>query len=123
MKNHSLNLHGIGSAFHSHNFVTANGFHSIHPIHRFYMISHGTYMPHPIHRIYAVSHTIHMMHPLHRVCVFMVGVYMQHAGHWASDYAAALAFLLTCIFSYLLYMLLTSTQIHDYTTGVWALFG
>lgn len=121
MKIHSLNLHRAGPAFHSNHVVPLHGFHILQ--HGNYAVLHTIHRMHPLHRVYTVAHAIHMMHPLHRVYAVMVGIYMQHAGHWASDFAPLLALLLTCIFGYLLYILLTSIQVIDYTHGVWALFG
>ena len=94
-----------------------------HLIYHDHSIAEVHFIPHPPKWVHATLHYMHGLHPLVHTQAIVHRIYMSHAGHWISDYAFIVALAVTGLLSYALYLLLSGTQIIDYTRGVWTLFG
>jgi hypothetical protein len=97
--------------------------HTHHLIHQIHTLPKALHVTAPIHWAHDMLHEIHAFHPLHRTNVWVHRLYLAHADHWSSTAALVAAVTSTSLLAYLLYLVLSATQITDYTTGVWPLFG
>ena len=114
----AMNL--AGSACQPRKAHTANNRHRIHHHHTTPKALHVTA---PIQWVHEMLQEIHAIHPLHRANVWVHRRYWAHADRWASTGAVVAAFTLASLLACALYLLLSVTQVTDYTTGAWPLFG
>lgn len=55
---------------------------------------------------------------------FNAGRHILHAGRWVSGNPHKVAvILLACLLCYLIFVLLSAIRLHDYSGGLWPLFG